>query len=430
MKRTGKCFVGAAAVLLVGMAMSSSCMRRPPSTEHVIGATTHQGGPRLARVLLAHDRPSATLASSAPCTVHVAATEEVLLEVSSLPRTAVRATARGIAFGQREFPHAALRVVAHRDGALAVNGSRYRGHLLVRRTRSGQLAIINHIPVDHYLYSVLGSETYRSWPRAALEAQAIVARSYAMWRMAQRRGGDFDLRATVLDQNYLGVAKEAAEFRAAVDRTAGVVLLYQMKLFRCYYHSTCGGHTEAVERVFPDAPLLPLSGARCAWCTGSKHYRWRRELSKSALASALRTGGVAIQGLAALEVTARTPAGRAEEVVVRTSDGRSLTFRGGDFRLKIGPQKLPSVWFQLRETPGGYEFQGRGWGHGVGMCQWGSKGMADAGHSAADILRHYYPGATLQRIYGTRTSNPGHFERSETERRISQGNELRFWTHG
>ena len=396
--------LGAVAGLLVALVAPSSCIERPDPTQHTELAITPSGELRLARVLLVAGQPSVTLDAAAPYTVHVAATEEAIVDESSLPLTTVRPTARGLRFGGREMPHQAVRVVCHQDGVLAVNGVRYRGHLLVRRTSAGGLSVVNCVPVDRYLYSVLGSETYRRWPAAALEAQAIVARSYAVWRIAQRRGHAYDLDASVLDQSYRGVAKEAPEFRAAVDRTAGIVLLYRMKLFRCQYHSTCGGHTEAVDEIFPEPPLLPLSGARCTYCGASERYRWSRELSKDALAQALRDGGLSVPGLASVEVAERTRSGRAKTMAIVTTAGRRLTQRAADFRLAVGPSKLPSTWFELRATRGGYQFEGRGWGHGVGLCQWGSRGMAAKGFSATEILRHYYPGATLQRLYGTQGS--------------------------
>jgi stage II sporulation protein D len=322
----------------------------------------------------------------------------VLAELPPLPTTTARPTADGIALGTRTLAQPAIALVPSKDASLTLNGKRYRGQALLRRTPAGKLDLLNVLPVDQYLYSVLGSESYRSWPPAALEAQAIAARSYAFWRMATRRDVDFDVFDTVLDQNYLGLSSETPEFRAAVDRTAGVVLLYQMKLFRCYYHSTCGGQTEAVDRVFPDPPLLPLSGTRCGFCTPSNLYHWRREIAKAEVAAALRRAGVNIQDLASLEVTQRTPSGRAGEIVAVTSDGRRLAFPGADFRLKIGAQHLPSTCFQLQATRSGYLFEGRGCGHGVGMCQWGARGMAAAGRSATEIVRHYYPGAELQRL--------------------------------
>lgn len=385
--------------IVVALALLPSCARQVEPTHHVVRAIAQDGSPRLARVLLMNRRERFTLSAAAPCTVYNAVNEDPLLELRSIATTTVRPSANGIAIASRILPHKTLRVVCHRDAALTVNGARYRGHLLIRCTPAGRLDVINALPLDDYLYSVVGSETYHSWPRAAHEAQAIIARTYALWRMASRSHLHFDLYATVADQRYTGVAKEAPKIRAAVDATAGLVLLYQMKVFRCYYHSTCGGHTEAVERVFDQPPLLPLTGVACAYCGDSKYHRWSREITADTIVGAFRRAGTDLVGIRSLEVTKRTPIGGAQQLKLVTTGGGRYTYRGSEFRLVLGSQKLPSPWFTVLATSKGYQFDGRGFGHGVGLCQWGSRGMAAAGRSAAQILQHYYPGAALQRVY-------------------------------
>ena len=395
---------GAATALFLAAVLLFSCMQPPVAVTHPPSeVTTPVGTPRPARVLLVESAPTATIAASSDYTI---APGEAAPGVPAAPldqgarlaETPVRAAGSGFSLGTRHVPGPAILVSSYADGALSVNGSRYRGQLLIRRL-GVEISVLNLVPVEHYLYSVLGSESYASWPEAALDAQAIIARSYALWRMAQRRDEPFDLVATVTDQSYLGIAKENPRLSAAVDRTEGIVLLYQMKLFRCYYHSTCGGATEAVQNVFPDPPLLPLSSVPCAFCKDSPHYRWHCQISKAELADALRRGGTALSRLASLEVATRTPSGRVQDLAVDSSDGAKLAMRAGDFRLRVGPRRLPSTWFEIRDLGAAYEFRGRGWGHGVGLCQWGSKGMAEAGRSATAILQHYYPGATLQRLY-------------------------------
>jgi stage II sporulation protein D len=220
-----------------------------------------------------------------------------------------------------------------------------------------------------------------------------------MWRMVQRRKEPYDLVATVMDQNYVGTSKEDPRLRAAVDRTAGMVLLYQMRLFRCYYHSTCGGHTEAVQDVFPDPALLPLSPVPCPYCRGSKHYRWHSAIAKAELAEALRKAGLSARQVVSLQVTSRSRSGRALEVAIGTGEAGGTRMPANDFRLAVGPSRLPSTLFEVRDIGNRLEFQGRGFGHGVGMCQWGARGMAEAHHSAPEILAHYYPGAELHRLY-------------------------------
>ena len=396
----------AATALILAAFLPFSCVQRPSDgtrpPSQVIRVALHQVAARPVRVLLVNGDASATIATTETYTIRPTTPGSAALadgKGRSLPETIVRPSSRGLLVGERDLHHHAISIATPRDGAVMVNGRRYRGELLVRRVSSDAVSVVNLLPLDSYLYSVLGSETYAGWPAAALDAQAVVARTYTLWRMVDRNDQPFDLYATVSDQSYLGVAKEDPRLRAAVDRTAGVALLYQMKLFRCYYHSTCGGHTEAVEDYFADPPLLPLSGVRCDRCGASKHYRWQRDIAKSDLTAALRRDGVAIKRLASVEVVSRTKSGRAKEVAVEGADGVRHTLAASKFRLAVGTRTLPSTSFQVRDRGTSLEFRGRGWGHGVGMCQWGARGMADAGCSAAEILRHYYTGATIERIY-------------------------------
>jgi len=407
--RSTRRVVGGAALALVALAafVPFACIPKPSATRapsQALEPTPQRIEARPVRVLLVDRAPVATIACAAPCRivpVPRGSAPAVDTGPGPIATTEVRAFPRGLHLGERALLHNAVRITPTRDGTLTVNGRRYRGELLVRRHGAGALSVVNLVPIERYLWGVLGSETYAGWPAAALEAQAIVSRTYTLWRMADRRRQPFDLHGTVADQSYLGVAKEDPRLTSAVDRTAGVVLLYQMKLFRCYYHSTCGGHTDAVENYFPDPPLLPLSGVRCGYCEGSKHYRWTRELAKAKLCQALRErGGLALARLASLEVTSRTKAGRVRELAVEGPDGARLVMAGGKFRHIVGARVLPSTFFEVRDLGERCEFRGRGWGHGVGLCQWGAKGMADSGFGAADILRHYYTGATLQRVYG------------------------------
>jgi len=301
MSKAKKRLVGgiAAAVLVVGIAVAFSCIPHPPDGTRTPERVTvreafRQVAARPVRVLLVSKQATATVGTTASYSILSADGSRTLAQAEgeSLPESIVRSAPGGLEVGGTALPHAVLRIRPVRDGAATVNGRRYRGELLVRRESDGAVSVINLLPLDSYLYSVLGSETYASWPDASHDAQAIVARTYTLWRMIDRNDKHFDVHGSVQDQSYEGVAKEAPRLRAAVDRTAGVVLLYQAKLFRAYYHSTCGGQTEAVEDYFPDAPLLPLSGVRCDHCQASKHYRWRRDIVKADVAKALRADGV------------------------------------------------------------------------------------------------------------------------------------------
>ncbi|HPD16027.1 MAG TPA: SpoIID/LytB domain-containing protein [Planctomycetota bacterium] len=399
----------AAACGMVALCLAPSCTRRPGPVHVPSEVIASTGVARPARVLLAEGIESAAVSIASPYTVEPwgerrRGTPPVLATCPPLANGSVRITASAIIAGDRHFPDDAVLLRVQSRAALTLNGRRYRGDLAVLRTGPAQFDLLNVLPVEDYLYGVLAGETFPAWPAATLEAQAIIARSYALWRMAERREGRFDLYATVMDQNYLGMEKEDPRLVAAVDRTAGLALLYQMRLFRCYYHSTCGGHTSAVQDVFPEPPLLPLSAVPCQYCKDSKHFAWKRTFTKAEIASALAEKGYSVPRLASLAVASRTPSGRAKELSLGLPGDRRVTMLASDFRLAVGPGKLPSVWFEVRDLGASLEFTGHGFGHGVGLCQWGAKGMADAGFGAAEILRHYYPGAQLQRLYEPRGS--------------------------
>lgn len=395
----------AATVVFLAILLPFSCIPRPkdrtlpPSKALKMDLRTVAARP--VRILLVDAEPSATIGTTSTYRIVTADDSATLLvdgSRHSLPETTVKPTANGIEVGGHAFPHRAIRLEPTRDGALVVGSTAYRGRLIIRRDADEALSVLNLLPVESYLYSVLGSETYAGWPAAALEAQAVISRTYALWRMVDRAEKPFDLHASVKDQSYQGTAKEDPRLRAAVDRTAGVVLLYQSRLFRCYYHSTCGGHTAAVENYFPDLPLLPLSGAKCGYCSASKHYRWTRDVLKSDLSKKLEADGLPIHRIDSIEVTSRTRSGRAREIAV-VAEGVRHVVSGGKFRQAVGASEIPSTHFEVRDSGSSVEFRGRGWGHGVGLCQWGSKGMAEAGLPARDILRHYYPGTALTRLY-------------------------------
>ncbi len=391
--------------IVAALVLPPSCAQRPTLVANVPQeVTTPSGEMRPLRVLIAENVANARVSIASPYMVEAwgkraRGAPSVLAQCAPLREGAVQATKTALIVGDRHFPDEAVLIRIEGRAALTVDGRRYRGSLALQRTGEAQLALINVLPVEDYLYGVLGGESYPTWPPAALDAQAILARSYALWRMADRRDEPFDLYATVMDQSYLGMAKEDPRLSAAVDRTAGIVLLYQLKLFRCYYHSTCGGHTEAVQEVFPDPPLLPLSGVTCKHCKDSKHFAWKRVLTKAELSEALSRRALGGRPVASLAVSRRTVSGRASEVTVGVAGASPVAMAASEFRLAVGPAKLPSTFFELREVPGGYEFTGHGFGHGVGMCQWGARGMAEAGYSAAGILHHYYPGAELHRLY-------------------------------
>jgi stage II sporulation protein D len=302
------------------------------------------------------------------------------------------------------------------------NGKRYRGELLISATDSG-LLVVNRLPMDDYLRGVvpleIGNRT--SAEMAAVQAQAVAARTYAYKHLSDAR--PFDMYATVQDQVYGGVDAETPLSDAAITTTSDVVVLYNGQPITTPYHSTCGGSTAGVTEVWydqPDQPYLrPVSdripGTNNYYCDPSPRFSWTqgydaaglRAVMEKYLASYTNAPKTNIGRITGVREQGRTPSGRVAALTVQTETG-SYTLRGNDIRFVLRDPKgaiLNSTLFSLSTATSGGEvssltLNGRGYGHGIGMCQWGAIGRARAGQNYRTILETYYPGTTIGRIAG------------------------------
>lgn len=303
-------------------------------------------------------------------------------------------------------------------GFVTVNGKRFRGHLVVTAPTENTLNVVNHLPLEDYLRGVVASEM-GSRPRgdsSALQAQAVASRSYAYVRLNGR--GDFDVRATVVDQAYGGVDVENEGANAAIDATRGLMLRHQGRVADALYFSTCGGSTAEAPEVWRTAGSAYLQRVSDRigstdryYCDAAPRFRWTRTLSQTQLNAGLA------QYLGSYANVPRAGPGSARHVAVRgnTRSGRVATLevetdrgafpvRGDDIRYVMrlpGGEILPSTYFSVQPEYGSdglldkVTFRGRGNGHGVGMCQWGAIGRARAGQSFRAILSTYYPGTSV-----------------------------------
>jgi stage II sporulation protein D len=271
--------------------------------------------------------------------------------------------------------------------------------------------------MDDYLKGVVPLEigTQAAGDAAAVEAQAVAARSYAVMHLAGA-SRVYDMVATVQDQVYGGASAETAVGNQAVEATAGLVLLYEGQVVNAPYHSTCGGSTAEPQDVWgtgPEPYLRRVSdqipGTQRFYCDAAPKYRWTRTFSagelRESLARYVRTlpgGGAGIGNLRAVTVTEVTPAGRVATLTV-DGDRGSWALRGNEMRSALrlpSGEILYSTYFSVEAVPGpqGVEtlvLQGGGNGHGVGMCQAGAIGRARAGQDFRTILETYYPGTTV-----------------------------------
>ena len=302
------------------------------------------------------------------------------------------------------------------------NGKRYRGELIITPTDSG-LMVVNRLPMDDYLRGVvpleIGNRTAAEF--AAVQAQAVAARTYAYKHLNDTRG--FDMYSTVQDQVYGGVDAEKPQSDSAIVTTRDVVVLYAGQPITTPYHSTCGGSTAAVSEVWydqPDQPYLrPVSdripGTDHYYCDPSPRFSWTqnfdgaglRAVMEKYLAAYTKAPKAGVGRITDVREQGRTPSGRMAALLVQTDSG-AYTLRGNDIRFVLRDPKgaiLNSTNFSFtRETSGGevsaLTVNGRGYGHGIGMCQWGAIGRARAGQNYRTILETYYPGTTVGRIAG------------------------------
>lgn len=295
----------------------------------------------------------------------------------------------------------ALRVLLGHGDAVAVAGDRFSfDGRLYRGTfqRQDDGTIVNLVDLEQYLYSVVSQEMPPDWAPSALQAQAICARTYVLQRSDPRRS--YDLVPSELNQAYGGLAAETAAAIAAVDATQGEALTFARGYASVAYSSCCGGHTESSADAWGNAALPYLGGVVCPWCSDSPNYRWQRTLAFDTLAERLARTLPPAARVQDLRIGARDASGRARAVDVITDLG-DATVSGSLFRRSIGSRAVPSLLIAgIVRTPdgAGAAIEGSGLGHGVGLCQWGARGMALAGRAPAEILSFYFPGTGIAHL--------------------------------
>jgi stage II sporulation protein D len=196
---------------------------------------------------------------------------------------------------------------------------------------------------------------------------------------------------------YLGTEKVTPLVRQAVVATAGEVLLHQGSPIQAFFHSNCGGRTSRAGNVWAkDQPYL--RSVDCPYCSSGSHYQWKREVPTVEAAKKLRAAGVALADIMGLSVQERDESSRVVRVLVKDENGVDHRVKGSTFRMALGTDLIKSTRFDVGTRDGKLLFSGRGWGHGVGLCQEGALGMALKGHKAGEIIRRYYQGISIERL--------------------------------
>ena len=347
-------------------------------------------------------------------------------------------------------------------GFLSVSGKEYRGHFIVKASvKSQSLNLVNQIDIEEYLKGVLKAEMLASFKPEALKAQAIVSRTFALRHKDQFRARGYGIKASEQSQMYKGVSGEDVRTTVAVMATRGIVLINNNELIESSYHSCCGGRTESNEAVWKGTPKPYSRSVRCTWCKDAPHYEWKADLTYDEIEKALEGHGWELGSIAKLELD-YSESGRVRYVVITTGKGREVYIPGNKFRIIVDRRKLKSLKFVFKDDPVGdllamnpdlvpsssslnstgelpgslnsstfsteaAQFSnekdmaiqaiisgylnnytaskkklivtGRGFGHGVGLCQWGAQGLAKKGFSFRKILGYYYKETKLRKIF-------------------------------
>jgi stage II sporulation protein D len=274
------------------------------------------------------------------------------------------------------------------------NGRAYRGDFAFTPLGDGRTGLVNSLPLDAYLYGVVSKELSESLPKAAQETQTIAARTYAFKRLRPDR--PYDVVAGESNQSYGGIEGESVAGRDAVDATAGNIVVFAGAPADIAYSACCGGHTEsAVAAWGTDFPYL--RGVVDPNCAGAPGFAWRQSVSLATLESALGARWANCGAIGSVTLSDIDPSGRARRITIGGDRG-SLDLKGDEFRFVLGASIVRSTLLRSANVRDGVLLlEGSGFGHGVGLCQWGACTAARRGTATADILQFYFPGTSLGR---------------------------------
>ena len=318
---------------------------------------------------------------------------KMLKEGTGLSNVNIKPTHSGIVMGGEQFKIYGIKIKAGGDAGIYINRRRFRGEIDIIRTEKFKLLVINHLDIEDYVSGVLYHEVSHRWPMEAIKAQAIASRTFAIYKSIESSERDYDLRSDIYSQVYGGRTSEKYRTNKAVDQTAGKMLIYKKEVLPAYFHATCGGYTEDASLLW-NTNLTPLKGRPCRYCERSPHFNWVTKISLMDIEKKLNKNGYRIKDIKAIKISSRDISGRIRTVSIIDSLGVEK-IPSNKFRLAVDPNIIRSTNFKVKIKGDIAIFEGRGWGHGVGMCQWGAYFMAKRGLKTEDILRFYYPGAKI-----------------------------------
>ena len=321
------------------------------------------------------------------------------------------------------------------SGLLSVNGRHFRDQVVIypkellspydsSLRNNSQCLVVNHLPIERYLESVVNGEFNSQWAQAAVEAQIIAARTYALYQMKEMRkdrGRVFDVESTQKDQVYLGFDVIDSKSEELVARTKGIVITDHSGKrcpIKAFYHASCGGGTFTPKQIW-GSNVSGFKQVKCPYCANSPSFRWDYTLSFHELEKKIAKG---LQSDPAIRLTwpkaylqnpdqwmlsnvsLKNVAERADTIIFEFQDPATqhlLTVKMNAYQARnwLGATQVKSTRFELEVQGRSVVFHGKGSGHGVGMCQWGAKKMGEIGFTRDQILTHYYPGFRIAKLW-------------------------------
>lgn len=279
---------------------------------------------------------------------------------------------------------------------LACDGHTYQGSLLIVK-KHDTVYLINELDIEDYLFGVLRWESWPGWPIEVNKAFAIASRSYVVARIVQahKKKIPFHIRRTNIHQTYKG-SHELVYLREAVDQTRGMILTHNNKPIDAMFDVCCGGIIPAYMHGvdFEKAPYLARSYA-CSFCKSCKSYSYSHQFSLKELEPLILKEVPQIKNLKELKVIKRDKAGVVQEVFARGAGGSSV-LTGKQFYSLL--DKIKSFCFSVYKKGQQFIVDGKGFGHHLGICQWGARAMVEQGRHYLHVLQFYYPGAVMKQL--------------------------------
>lgn len=278
--------------------------------------------------------------------------------------------------------------------SLEFKSHKVRGSIHIIPQSQGPAFVINILPLEEYLLAVVPSEVPYSWPMEALKAQAICARTYAVREILNKKNALYDVEATTNSQVYGGIEKEHPFTTKAVQDTTGVMAVFEENPIQAFFHSNSGGKTETPENIWGGKKIPYLSTVSSDFDRAGENFYWKEIVSQDLINS--KFSNLKLGEIQSIQVLSRTSSGRVDLMELNGTEGTSR-IRGKEFRQTLGAP-VRSLRFGIQKESNGFLIKGMGSGHGVGLSQWGSFGMAKENYNYIEILRYYYPGTDLARI--------------------------------